>query len=111
MRTPAGRECRYYYEDFNRGRSLQECRLLSRSSDSLPWEPKVCGICPVPGILQANSCPHMRLHARLARRWLRRRVEVDAVCADRQVEVADPYVGCGQCHPEAAWVLAPEETE
>jgi hypothetical protein len=43
------------------------------------------------------------------RRWFRRRVEVTAYCADRQVEVADPYVGCGHCHPEAAWVLSPEE--
>jgi hypothetical protein len=109
MRTPAGKECRYYYEDFHRGRSVQECRLLARSSDSLPWEPKVCRICPVPGILQANSCPHMELRAGLVRRWFRRRVEVTAYCADRQVEVADPYVGCGHCHPEAAWVLAPEE--
>ena len=111
MRTPAGKECRYYYEDFHRGRSIQECRLLARSSDSLPWEPKVCQICPVPEILRANSCPHMELRARLVRRWFRRRMEVAAYCTDHHVEVADPYVGCGHCHPDAARVLASEVTE
>lgn len=110
MRTPAGQECRYYYEDFHRGRSIQECRLLAQSGDSLPWEPKVCQICPVPEILRANSCPHMRLRARVVRRWFRRRVKVEAYCTDRHVEVADPYVGCGHCHPDAARVLTPEET-
>jgi hypothetical protein len=111
MRTPAGKECRYYYQDFHRGRSIQECRLLARSSDSLPWEPKACQICPVPDILRANGCPHMQLRARLVRRWFRRRMEVSAYCTDQQVEVADPYVGCGHCHPDAARVLAPEEME
>ena len=111
MRTPAGKECRFYYEDFHRGRSIQECRLLARSSDSLPWEPKVCQICPVPEILRANSCPHMQLRARLVRRWFRRRMEVAAYCTDHHVEVTDPYVGCGHCHPDAARVLASEVTE
>src|SRR5688572_8219728 len=27
MRTPAGKECDFYYEDFHRGRELQECRI------------------------------------------------------------------------------------
>ena len=33
MRTPANTECPYYYEDFYRGRSTQECRLVGRN----PW--------------------------------------------------------------------------
>jgi len=107
--TPSSVECRYYYEDFHRGRSLRECRLLARSADSLPWEPRVCSICPVPSILRANGCPHMILRARLVRRWLRRRVEIEAYCTRYDVEVKDPYVGCGRCHPEAAAVLVAGE--
>lgn len=105
MRTPSGTECRYYYEDFYRGRSVQECRLLARSPGSLPWEPRVCATCPVPGILRVNNCPHMELRGRLVRRWLRKRVEIAATCVRHQVVVEDPYVGCGRCHPAAAAVL------
>ncbi len=104
MLTPAGRECRYYYEDFHRGRVLRECRLLSREE----WTPRVCAACPVPGILRANSCPHMELRGHLVRRWLRRRVQVEAFCVRHQVPVENPYVGCGRCHPEAARVLGME---
>lgn len=105
MRTPAGEECRYYYQDFHRGRSLQECRLLNVPRGSLSWQPSVCGVCPVPAILRANGCPNLRLRARLVRRWLRRRVEVLGYCAEYQVPVDDPRVGCGRCHPAAAAVL------
>lgn len=75
----------------------------------MPWEPRVCAVCPVPSILHANNCPHMELRARLVRRWLRRRVEVEAFCTHQQVMVEDPYVGCGHCHPEAAAILAAGE--
>lgn len=109
MRTPSGVECRYYYEDFYRGRSVQECRLLAHSPHSLPWEPRVCSTCPVPEILRANNCPHMELHGRLVRRWLRKRVEVSAYCIEHRVAVDDPHVGCGRCHPEAAAVLVAGE--
>jgi hypothetical protein len=45
----------------------------------------------------------MLLEAKVVRRWfgLVHRVEVYAVCTEYQVEVEDPYVGCGHCHPEA----------
>jgi hypothetical protein len=104
MRTPAGEECPYYYEDFYRGRSKQECRLIARNPRSEPWEPKLCARCPVPGIKRANACPNMVLEARVVRRWfgLVRRVEIYAVCTEYEVEVEDPYVGCGHCHPEAS---------
>ena len=29
MRTPAGKECQYFYGDYYRGRNQEECRLLS----------------------------------------------------------------------------------
>ena len=114
MRTPAGTECPYYYEDFYRGRSAQECRLIGRNARSEPWEPTLCARCTVPAILRANACPHMVLEARVVRRWLGlvRRVEVYAVCTEYQVEVEDPYVGCGHCHPQAATIFdAPEVAE
>ena len=28
MRTPAGKECRYFYGNYHRGRGIEECRLL-----------------------------------------------------------------------------------
>jgi len=113
MRTPAGTECPYYYADFYRGRSTQECRLIGRNPHSEKWEPTLCARCPAPAILRANGCPHMVLEAQAIRRWLGlvRRVEVYAVCTERQVEVEDPYVGCGHCHPQAATVLSTPEAE
>jgi hypothetical protein len=107
VQTPAGRECKYYYEDFHRGRAVQDCRLLSQEE----WRPRLCGVCPVPDILRANRCPHMRLDARRTRRWLRSRVEVTAYCERYQVSVENPYVGCGRCHPEASVVLTPAESK
>ena len=107
MRTPAGTECPHYYEDFNRGRSTQECRLIGRNPRSEPWQPGLCTRCPLPGIRRANTCPNMALSARVVRRWLGlvRRVEVYAVCTEHQVEVENPYVGCGHCHPQTATIL------
>ncbi len=32
MINPAGQECRFYYQDFHRGRSEQECRLVYEQS-------------------------------------------------------------------------------
>jgi hypothetical protein len=52
----------------------------------------------------------MVLEARVVKRWLGfvRRVEVYAVCTEYQVEVENPYVGCGHCHPRAATILEAE---
>ncbi|MCP4536545.1 MAG: hypothetical protein GY832_05310 [Chloroflexi bacterium] len=107
MRTPAGTECAHYYEDFYRGRATQECRLIERNPRSEPWKPTMCARCPVPGILRANACPNMVLEVRAIRRWfgLVRRIEVYAVCTKHQLEVNDPHVGCGHCHPQAATIF------
>ena len=111
MRTPAGTECRHYYEDFYRGRSTQECRLIGRHRRSADWEPKLCARCPVPGILRANACPNMVLEAAAVRRWmgLVHRIEVRASCVEHDLEVTDPHVGCGHCHPQAITLLEPPE--
>ena len=98
MRTPAGVECRFYYEDYNRGRSIQECRLIQGNPSSRPWRAELCKECPVPSILQANACPNMVLEARVGRRWLvLERVQVSAYCKLTQQKVAEPMVGCGHC--------------
>ena len=113
MRTPAGRECPYYYEDFHRGRSTQECRLLARNPHAGPWEPKLCARCPVPDIRQANACPHMILHARVVKRWLGlvRRVDVRASCPTYGEAHVDPYAGCGHCHEQAPSILDAQVSE
>jgi hypothetical protein len=102
--TPAGNECRYYYEDYLRGRERQECRLLAQNPSSEPWRPELCASCPVPDILRANACPNLILEARVDRRWLglKRRVAVSAVCSKYLVSVDQPAVGCGHCHEERA---------
>ncbi|NLE99612.1 MAG: hypothetical protein GX601_01400 [Anaerolineales bacterium] len=81
--------------------------MIARNPRSEKWASGLCARCPVPGILRANACPNMVLEARVVRRWLglTRRVQVYAVCTERQVEVADPHVGCGHCHPQASVVL------
>ena len=107
MRTPAGTECPFYYQDFYRGRSTQECRLIARNTRSEAWHPRLCARCEVPAIRRANACPSMALEAQVVRRWLGlvRRVQVYAVCTAHHVEVTNPYVGCGRCHTQAATIL------
>lgn len=102
MKTPAGKECRFYYENFHRGRSIQECRLIQRNPNSPPWRPKDCGNCPVPDILRANNSPHLVLEATVKKGFLgfNRRVEVDAFCSRHLIEVSDPHVGCPKCAQE-----------
>ena len=101
MRTPAGVECRYYYEDYVRGHSTQECRLIARNPSSPRWQPHLCQRCPVPGILRSNSCPDMALEARVQQRFLLgQRVQVTAFCTRTQRPVPQPHVGCGECHKE-----------
>lgn len=102
MITPAGVECRYYYEDYFRGRERQECRLIAQNPRSESWQPKLCNKCLVPGILRANACPNLVLEGRVEKGLLRlmRRVVVSAVCSKHLVEVKEPHVGCGHCHEE-----------
>jgi hypothetical protein len=103
MITPAGTACKFYYEDFNRGRDIQECRLIGLNPRSGPWKPLLCKTCPVPAILRANACSNMVLEARVVRKWLLvKRVEVEAYCTLTRQRVADPMVGCGRCH-EQSW--------
>lgn len=119
LKTLYGQECRFYFQDYFRGRSKQECRLLARNavarnSTSERWEPSLCRDCPVPAILRDNACPNMALEAQVKRGFLglTRRVEVLAVCTLTATQVQEPRVGCGHCHehrPGAAILDVPKE--
>jgi len=99
MKTPAGRECLYFYGDYFRGRNVEECRLLHEQGQS--WSRDLCQTCPVPDIARANSCQFMKLNAVVVRpitALFSRRVQVTAYCEKSERKVAEPQVGCGDCH-------------
>jgi hypothetical protein len=102
MKTPAGKECRHYYADFNRGRHLQECRLAKENPASMPWRPVDCSRCPVPDILNANASPYLELALTIRSRWLGmgRQPIVTAACARHKIDIRDPYVGCTKCNED-----------
>ena len=100
MRTPAGKDCSFYYEDYFRGKQQRECRLIERNPDGGKWHPNLCKTCPVPGIQLANGCPHLVLEGKVASSFfgLRERVKVFAACTKTAREVKEPHIGCGECH-------------
>jgi hypothetical protein len=100
MRTPAGNECTYFYGNYFRGRKEEACRLLEASGQR--WTADLCRTCPVTAILQANACEFLKLRGTVERRFsslFQRRVQVAAHCDKAQRAVAEPQIGCGQCHP------------
>jgi len=101
MRTPAGKECRYFYGDYYRGRNHEECRLLMSAVSPLNWTPDLCSTCPVPEILLANACEYLLFEPVLTRPfpYTRRKVSVKTRCTKTLREVPEPEIGCGDCHP------------
>lgn len=102
MKTPAGTECRYYFQDFHRGRDIQECRLAKDNPQSARWVPKDCSNCPVPSILLANASPNLELKLTIKYRLLviGRYNEVSAYCIKHRIPIDDPHIGCPQCNAE-----------
>ncbi|HYO88753.1 MAG TPA: hypothetical protein VER79_08895 [Candidatus Limnocylindrales bacterium] len=102
MRTPAGTECRHYFQDFHRGKNVQECRLVKDNPASKRWKPTDCVGCPIPAILQANASPHLELTLTIGTRLLGlgRQLTVKARCTRHNLVVEDPFVGCAQCNRE-----------
>ena len=99
MKTPAGKECIHFYGDYYRGRNVEECRLLKAQGQQ--WNRDLCFTCPVPELVLANSCEHMKLRAVVARPLtaiFQRRVQISAFCEEAGREVAEPQIGCGECH-------------
>lgn len=100
MRTPSGIDCTYFYGDYFRGRTVEECRLLKSAGQD--WSPDLCKTCPVPGIIRANACEYQQLKPGVARPFsamFMRRVQIAAYCAKTKRNVKEPHVGCGECHP------------
>ncbi len=102
MKTPAGKECRFYYEDFYRGNSEQECRLVQSNKRSPQWKPRDCYNCRAPEILLANNNPNLVLEGMVRKGLLglNRRVEIKAFCSKHLVDVDKPEVGCPHCARE-----------
>ncbi len=100
MRTPSGFECKYFYGDYFRGRSVEECRLLQASGQN--WTSDLCKTCPAPGITRANACEFLQLRAGITRPFsaaFMRRVTISAYCEKSKRDVKEPQIGCGECHP------------
>lgn len=99
MRTPAGTECPFYYEDFFRGLQKQECRLLPPAALHA-WSPDLCARCRVPRIVLANACPHLVLEGRVVSGPLGigRHMQITASCTQTLTAVSEPEIGCGHCH-------------
>jgi hypothetical protein len=102
MKTPAGKECKFYYGDFHRGRNEQSCRLIEQNPDSPPWHPSLCRTCPVPEILLANASNTLKLDAKVVSRFfgLKQHVEVEGWCSECFSIVPDPRQGCLNCARE-----------
>jgi hypothetical protein len=99
MKTPAGIECPYFYGDYYRGRNIEECRLLKAAGQR--WSADLCKTCPVPAIARANACQFLKLRAVTTRplsAMFQRRVQVTAYCEKVRRDVAEPHIGCGECH-------------
>lgn len=55
----------------------------------------------MPAISQANACEFLRLNATVLRPFaslFQRRVQISAYCDKVRRAVAEPQIGCGQCH-------------
>ena len=99
MKTPAGTECPHFYGDYFRGRSVEECRLLKAAGQE--WTRDLCKSCPVPEIARANACQFMQLRPKVGRPLsaaFLRRVQINAYCDKTHKKVAEPQIGCGECH-------------
>ena len=112
MKTPAGKECTYFYGDYYRGREEEECRLLQSSVPPLIWNHELCFSCPVPEIEMANACKNMELVPAMKRGFPfgKKRVAVFTSCRKTDRNQFEPKVGCGECH-QLPFSLPPEMTE
>ncbi|MEJ2351540.1 MAG: hypothetical protein P8Y03_17260 [Anaerolineales bacterium] len=74
--------------------------MLTASSPPQRWSPDLCFGCPVPDILRANACSHMVLEGYIERPfpYIKRKVQVKAYCTKTLRDVAEPRIGCGECH-------------
>ncbi len=100
MRTPAGKECPYFFGDYYRGRNIEKCNLIGEERPPKNWKADLCKSCPVPAIVLANGCKNMTLTAEVQSGifGIGRKVKVTAYCTKTHQVVDNPYIGCGYCH-------------
>ena len=98
MSTKPPPNCKYFYEDFHRGREISECRL-PKSRDSLHWERAICDACPVPELLRETNCAHLALEGTIRKKLFSERMEVFAVCTKHLAHLPDGRT-CAQCQAE-----------
>jgi hypothetical protein len=114
MRTPDGQECPFYYAGYHRNLASKEvCHLLDGQPDAARWTSALCTACPVPDIRRTNGCTQMILHGHIGKRgwrlWEAERLLVDVTCTRSGKSVANPYVGCGQCHSNITFVVGEDK--
>lgn len=99
MINPAGSDCKYFYQDFMRGRSVQECRLVKHNAKSADWKPVDCSDCPVPKILLNNFSPDLVLEGVISKGMLGfgRKITVKAFCSHHLIDIPNPVSGCPEC--------------
>jgi hypothetical protein len=96
--------CRFFYQDYHRGKETTECRL-PKSRDTLRWERGVCDSCPVPGILRETNCAHLALEGTIRKRFpFGARMEVFAVCTKHMIQLKEAG-HCAQCEAEQAELI------
>lgn len=97
--------CRFFYEDYYRGRETTECRL-PKSRDSLRWERKICDSCPVPQILRETNTAHLAVEGTIRKRFpFGERMEVFAICTKHMDQLPDGRT-CPKCAAEQAELAA-----
>jgi len=113
LKTPYGKECKFFYGDYFRGRNFEECRLLNQPGQKRQWQRSLCKDCPVPDILRANACPHMVISGSINKRFLLlgTSVKVHAYCLKSKDIVKNPKTGCGQCHEELTEIFQVSEQD
>jgi len=100
MKTPFGRDCKFFYGDYFRGRNVQECRALS-AGEKARWKVEFCKDCPMPQIQINNACPNLMLSATIVKPFLgKEKIAVQAWCSKVHDGVKDPNIGCPVCHQD-----------
>lgn len=90
--------CRFYFEDYHRGREVSECRL-PKSRDSLQWERSICDACPVPELLRETNCAYLALEGTIRKKVFGQRIEIFSVCTKHLIQLPDGKT-CNQCQAE-----------
>lgn len=72
---------------------------MKHNSKSAEWEPKDCGNCPVPKILENNFSPDLVLEGVISKGvfGIGRKITITAFCSKHLVDIENPITGCPQC--------------